>query len=444
MLGIRRRTFSGGAHPQEEKVHTEKKPIEEMPPPATVVIPLQQHIGAPSEPTVKEGDQVKIGERLSEPQGFVSVPVHASVSGTVQKVAPMPHPLGEVMMAVVIENDGQDAFIDTIKPDENYMALTPDEMRQKIREAGIAGMGGATFPTHVKLSPPEDKPIDVLILNGAECEPYLTADHRLMLEYPQDIFNGLKIFQTILEVKKVYIAIEKNKPDAIRTMKEITADDKEVEIIGLQVKYPQGAEKQLIKAITDREVPTGGLPMDVGCLVQNVGTAKAVFDALRWGKSLYQRVVTVAGQGVKEPKNLLIRIGTPFKDVIAFCGGYTDGASKLIMGGPMMGISQYTDEVPVIKGTSGIVLLDDKTAPAVEPSPCIGCGRCVYTCPMRLVPTTIAQLVDFKKYEMAEKWGLMDCIECGNCSFVCPSKRRLLHSIRFGKYQVQKLNKKAG
>jgi len=444
MLGIRRRTFAGGVYPPEEKSHTEKKPIEEMPPPTTVVIPLQQHIGAPSEPIVKQGDQVRIGDRLSEPQGFVSVPVHASVSGTVQKIAPLPHPLGDQMLAIVIENDGQDTVTDAIKPDENYLALTPDEMRQKIKEAGIAGMGGATFPTHVKLSPPESKPIDILILNGAECEPYLTADHRLMLEYSQDIFNGLKIFQKILNVKKTYIAIEKNKPDAIRKMEEIAQGDKEVEVIGLKVKYPQGAEKQLIKAITGREVPTGGLPMDVGCLVQNVGTAKAVFDALRWGKPLYQRVITVSGPGIQKPKNLLVRIGTPFKDVIAFCGGYTETANKLVMGGPMMGLSQYTDEVPVIKGTSGIVVLDGKTSPTVEPSPCIGCGRCILTCPMGLVPTTIAQYVEAKNYEMAKKWNALDCIECGACTFVCPAKRLLLQSIRLGKYKIQTLNKKAG
>lgn len=444
MLGIRRRTFAGGVYPPEEKSHTEKKPIEEMPPPTTVVIPLQQHIGAPSEPIVKQGDQVRIGDRLSEPQGFVSVPVHASVSGTVQKIAPLPHPLGDQMLAIVIENDGQDTVTDAIKPDENYLALTPDEMRQKIKEAGIAGMGGATFPTHVKLSPPESKPIDILILNGAECEPYLTADHRLMLEYSQDIFNGLKIFQKILNVKKTYIAIEKNKPDAIRKMEEIAQGDKEVEVIGLKVKYPQGAEKQLIKAITGREVPTGGLPMDVGCLVQNVGTAKAVFDALRWGKPLYQRVITVSGPGIQKPKNLLVRIGTPFKDVIAFCGGYTETANKLVMGGPMMGLSQYTDEVPVIKGTSGIVVLDGKTSPTVEPSPCIGCGRCILTCPMGLVPTTIAQYVEAKNYEMAKKWNALDCIECGACTFVCPAKRPLLQSIRLGKYKIQTLNKKTG
>ncbi|HDI52156.1 MAG TPA: RnfABCDGE type electron transport complex subunit C, partial [Bacteroidetes bacterium] len=241
-----------------------------------------------------------------------------------------------------------------------------------------------------------------------------------------------------------YIAIEKNKPDAIRKMEEIAQGDKEVEVIGLKVKYPQGAEKQLIKAITGREVPTGGLPMDVGCLVQNVGTAKAVFDALRWGKPLYQRVITVSGPGIQKPKNLLVRIGTPFKDVIAFCGGYTETANKLVMGGPMMGLSQYTDEVPVIKGTSGIVVLDGKTSPTVEPSPCIGCGRCILTCPMGLVPTTIAQYVEAKNYEMAKKWNALDCIECGACTFVCPAKRPLLQSIRLGKYKIQTLNKKAG
>ncbi len=443
MLGLKKRTFHGGAHPPEGKHYTEKKPIEKMPAPEQVVIPLQQHIGAPSEAIVKPGDLVKIGDPLSEPKGFVSVPVHASVSGKVLKVVPMPHPLGRKVLSVIIQNDGEDAMSDAVQPNDDYMSLSVADMRKKIQMAGIAGMGGATFPTHVKLSPPEEKPIDTLIINGVECEPYLTADHRLMLEHTDEILAGVKILQKILNVKSTYIAIEKNKPDAIKKMQEATKSDSTVEVVPLKVKYPQGAEKQLINAITGREVPTGGLPMDVGCLVQNVGTTRAIYEALAKGKPLYERVVSVTGPGIKEPKNLLVRLGTSFQSVIDYCGGYTEDVAKLIMGGPMMGLAQYSDEVPVIKGTSGILLLTEAFVRTSDPLPCIGCNRCVDTCPMHLVPTKLAEFADFKRYEEAEKWGIMDCIECGTCTFVCPAKRHLLQSIRFGKFEINQQKRKA-
>jgi len=446
MLGLKRFTFKGGAHPPENKDYTSHKPIEAMPAPQQVFIPLQQHIGAPSEAIVQPGDEVKVGDKLSEAKGFVSVPVHASVSGKVVKITEHPHPLGGKQQVVIIENDGQDTLSDAIKPVENYMELSADEMRQRIREGGLAGMGGATFPTHVKLSPPKEKPIDTLIINGAECEPYLTADHRLMLEYPDEILKGVQIIQKILGVKRTFIAIEKNKPDAIELLRRKVSEYQQygaIEVIGLNVKYPQGAEKQLIKAITNREVPTGGLPMDVGCLVQNVGTVRGVYQAVALGIPLYQRVVTVTGAGVQEPKNLMVRLGTPFKDVIEFCGGYREDAVKLVMGGPMMGIAQHTDAVPVIKGTSGILIMAEAETPSLTPNPCIGCARCVEGCPMGLMPTTLAEWVDHKFLDQAEKAGLMDCIECGTCSYVCPANRHLLQSIRFGKYQVLQQRKKA-
>ena len=446
MLGLKRFTFKGGAHPPEAKEYTAHKPIETMPAPPRVFIPLQQHIGAPSEAIVQPGDEVKIGDKISEAKGFVSVPVHASVSGKVVKITEHPHPLGGKQQVIIIENDGQDAMSESVKPVENYLELSADELRRRIQEAGLAGMGGATFPTHVKLSPPEDKPIDTLIINGAECEPYLTADHRLMVEYPEDLLKGVQILQKILGVRHTYVAIEKNKPDAIEILQEKAARFGQygpIEVIGLPVKYPQGAEKQLIKAITDREVPPGGLPMDVGCLVQNVGTVRAVYQAIALGIPLYQRIVTVTGEGIAEPKNLMVRLGTPFKDVIDYCGGYKENASKLIMGGPMMGIAQHTDEVPVIKGTSGILVLTEAdTQPRTE-NPCIGCARCVEGCPMGLMPTTLAEWVNHKLLDQAEKAGLMDCIECGTCSYVCPANRLLLQSIRFGKYQILQQRKKA-
>lgn len=443
MFGLKKMTFKGGAHPPEGKEFTEHKPIEIMPSPQQVIIPVQQHIGAPSQVLVQKGDTVKIGDKICEANGFVSLPVHASISGKVTKIGEFQHPLGMKTQAIVIENDGVDTLSDSIQPNENYLNLSPDEMKNRIREAGISGMGGASFPTHVKLSPPKDKPIDTLILNGAECEPYLTADHRLMLEYPDDILKGLQIFQKILNIKRAYIAIENNKPDAIKLVRKKASAYEGISVVGLNVKYPQGAEKQLIYAITKRQVPTGGLPMDVGCLVQNVGTARAVYQAVAENIPLYQRVATITGAGVNETKNILVRIGTLFKDVIEFCGGYKENVSKLIMGGPMMGIAQYTDEVPVIKGTSGILVLDQAATKRNEPLPCISCGRCVDTCPMGLMPTTLAELVDFEHYDQAVILGLMDCIECGTCTFICPSRRNLLQSIRFGKFKVIRQRRKA-
>ncbi len=436
MFSWRSKTFKGGAHPPGGKKFTKNKPIENMPAPEQVFIPIQQHIGAPSEVIVEKGDAVKIGDKICEANGFVSVPVHSSVSGTVSKIVEYPHPSGMLLSTVIIDNDGADTISGSIKADGNYLDLSAEEMKNRIRNAGIAGMGGATFPTHVKLSPPKEKPIDTLILNGAECEPYLTADHRLMIEHPDEILKGLEIFQKILNIKRAYIAIESNKPEAITILRKKCSSYKNIQILVMKVKYPQGAEKQLIYAITKRAVPTGGLPMDVGCLVQNIGTAYSAFQAVGENIPLYQRVVTVTGAAVKNPKNVIVRIGTPFKEVIDFCGGYNKKAAKLIMGGPMMGIAQYTDEVPVIKGTSGILVLDEKGAEQPVEKPCISCGRCVDTCPMGLLPTTLARFVNFEHFDDGEKMGLMDCIECGTCTFICPARRHLLQSIRFGKHKV--------
>jgi len=425
-------------YPPEEKSHTEKKPIEEMPPPTTVVIPLQQHIGAPSEPIVKQGDQVRIGDRLSEPQGFVSVPVHASVSGTVQKIAPLPHPLGDQMLAIVIENDGQDTVTDAIKPDENYLALTPDEMRQKIKEAGIAGMGGATFPTHVKLSPPESKPIDILILNGAECEPYLCADNRVMIERPREVVLGLRLLMRAVGAKQGIVAVEANKPQAIEVLQREVQKVPGLRLVVLKVKYPQGAEKQLIYATTRRQVPSGGLPMDVGVCVSNVGTAVAVTEAVIQGKPLVERVVTVSG-AVAEPANLLVRIGTPLGDLIDLCGGFSQRPHKVIMGGPMMGLAQATLQAPVVKGTSGLVVQGADEASADEPLHCIRCGRCVRACPMGLTPSLLGLMVQRDRIVKARDNHLLDCMECGCCAYVCPAKIPLVHLFKYAKARLRKM-----
>jgi len=438
-----KKTFKGGAHPPENKEYSNSKPIEDLPLPDRVVIPLIQHLGAPSKPVVSIGDEVKTGDPVSEATGFVSVPSHSSISGKVISIGAFPHPFGKDIQSVVIESDGEDRWNEKIKFDEKYMDIPVKEMIEKIQNAGLAGMGGAAFPTHVKLSPPPPKKIEIAILNGAECEPYLTSDHRLMLEKTEDIIKGFKLIMKILDAKYGYIGIENNKPDAIDKMRSITSNEKNIEVVGLNVKYPQGAEKQLIKALTNREVPSGGLPMDVQCLVQNVGTALAVYEALAYNKPLVERVVTVTGSGIKEPKNLRVRIGTLFKNLVDYCGGYTVEKGKLIMGGPMMGLAQYTDLIPVIKGSSGFVVMTEEESFLEEPKPCILCGRCVDTCPMKLLPCTLGTLVEYSKFEMLGEYNILDCIECGSCAFVCPSKRNLVHLIKYGKLKYNEIRKKS-
>ena len=431
---MRIKTFSGGVHPNDNKRLTEHKMIETPPLPEQVIIPLQQHIGAPSECIVEKGQTVQTGQPLSETSKLISVPVHASVSGTVKAIEPRPHPSGFESLSIIIDSDGQDTLwkgIHTTPVD--FDPLSPDDLKKLIKSAGISGMGGASFPTHVKLSPPSDKKIDTLLINGAECEPYLTADHRLMLERPDDILHGIRILMKILRVKRTIIGIERNKSDAIQLLSKKTKKYKTISVVSLPVKYPQGGEKQLIQAVLNRQVPAGGLPMDIGCVVHNVGTACAVYEAVVFHRPLIERIVTVTGPGITEPKNLLVRIGTPFRRLIEFCGGYTPSAAKLIQGGPMMGISQVTDEVPVVKGTSGILVLDGARSLIPEEKPCISCARCVDICPMKLMPNHIAWFVEYGRIEEALDYGLLDCIECGSCSYICPAKRYLVHYIKYGK-----------
>ena len=445
MAVFRKRSFRGGVHPPEAKKLTEKKFIKVLPIPQQVSIPIQQHIGAPSEPIVEKGDTVKVGDKIAEARGFVSIPSHASISGTVKAVEERPHPLGVKVPCVVIVCDQEADQNGNFQFEEKYLELSPDEMRDRIREAGLAGMGGAAFPTHVKLSPPAEKPIHTFILNGAECEPYLTSDHRLMLEKPKEILLGVQIIMKILGCEKGFIGIENNKPDAVSVMrKTISEMGLELQVLSLRVKYPQGAEKQLIKAVTGRQVPSGGLPMDVGCLVQNVGTAAAAYEAVAFKKPFIERVVTVTGNGVKEPKNVLARIGTAFSYLFDYCGGLTDSYGKIIMGGPMMGIAQYTDEVPVIKGTSGIVVIKESQSKRDAEGTCISCARCVDVCPMGLMPTTLVSQVKFERLAEAEANNLLDCIECGSCAYLCPAKINLVQWIKFGKVQAAKAQKAAG
>ena len=436
-------TFKSGIHPAYRKNSTEATAICAAKIPKKVVIPLQQHIGAPNKPLVKKGDIVKTGQKIAGSDAFVSSPVHASISGKVKAIASTLHPSGQLITSVTIESDEKDEFFESNPGKREYTDLSSDEIRGIARDAGIVGLGGAAFPTHVKLSPPEEKKIDAVILNGAECEPYLTADHRLMLEQPEKVVYGLKAVMKSLNVSKGYIGIENNKKDAISAILNMAGKNgADIEVHGLQVKYPQGAEKMLIKAILNREVPAGGLPMDVGVVVQNVGTTVALADSIRDHKPVIERVVTVSGTGVKEPKNLMVRIGTLFSNVIEECGGLNDGARKVIMGGPLMGLAQPSLEIPVVKGTSGIVVLTENEIKAEKTRTCIGCGSCVDVCPMFLLPTRIANFSKYDLTEKAEQFGVMDCIECGCCTYVCPSKISLVQWIRYGKGNILEKRKK--
>ncbi len=431
-------TFSGGVHPAGNKHLTAQKTTVTAALPKRAVIPLSQHIGAPTKSVVVIGQEVKKGEKIGETTGFVSAPVHASISGKVVALGSFPHSLGINVPSVVIESDGKDEWVAGLKENPDYNLLSPDELKKIVQDAGIVGMGGATFPTHVKLAPPKEKPIDVVILNGAECEPYLTSDHHLMLERPKEIIGGLKILMRILGVQKGYIGIEDNKPDAIDAMTKAAAGSPEVKVWPVKVKYPQGAEKMLIKVISGRTVPAGGLPMDVGVVVQNVGTAEAIYNAVRFGRPLVERYVTVTGRGVKDPKNFLARIGTPFSQLIEEAGGLTDAAAKVIAGGPMMGMSQYTLDVPVIKGTSGITVLPKEEVSVLSYGPCIRCGRCIDACPMKLQPSYIGLYIEKGHYEDAKEYNLMDCFECGSCSFACPANRPMVQWVKKAKKELAK------
>ncbi|UCH63971.1 MAG: electron transport complex subunit RsxC [Fidelibacterota bacterium] len=437
---VKTRTFKKGVHPTDYKAFTNAEKIEYPPLPDNVFIPLQQHIGEPGRPLVSPGDEVKTGQCVGRSDKYVSSPVHASVTGKVKAITTLPHPVGARAQMVHIQRTGEDEW-DLLPVPEDWRTEPLENLRELVQEAGIVGLGGAAFPTHVKLSPPADKAIDAFILNGCECEPYLTADHRAMVELAEKILTGMGILMRVLGVEKGYIGIETNKPDAIEAMRACcTRIGLDVPVIPLQTKYPQGAEKMLIQAVLDRKVPAGGLPMDVGVIVNNVGTALAVTEAVTEGKSLVQRIVTVTGNGINTPKNVMARIGSPFSHLVDCCDGLKEETSQVFMGGPMMGIAQFDLAVPVIKATSGIICTTDSISEKGKTLPCIRCGSCISACSMNLLPTRLARLTEMKQLEAAGELGIDHCIECGSCAFVCPSQIPLVQWIRVGKYRLSQLN----
>jgi len=429
--------FKGGIHPPDKKALSADKPVAETKQPRRVVVPLSQHLGAPCKPVVAVNQEVKKGELIGEPTGFVSAPVHSSVSGKVISIAEFPNAMGRMVTSIVIENDYREEWT-LLKDNPDYMDLSPEELKEKIKNAGIVGMGGAAFPTVVKLSPPKEKPIDTVIINGSECEPYLTGDYRLMIEHPKEILEGLRIVMKVLGVSKGFVGIEDNKPVAIKSMKEAAAGLEGIEIRPLHTRYPQGAEKMLIKAVTGREVPPRALPMDVKVVVQNTGTAFAIFEAVRYGKPLIDRVVTVSGEGVNEPRNLFVKTGTLISHLIGECGGLKEESVKVLSGGPMMGFAISSLDIPVTKGTSGIVALTEREIAHAESfGPCIRCGRCIDACPMGLMPSMLSVYAEKGFYEGSKEYNLFDCFECGCCTYVCPSKRPIVQLVRLAKSQVK-------
>lgn len=430
----------GGIHPPENKL-SKAATVVALPLPEEAVIPLAQHIGSPAVACVAKGDTVKTGQLIAKSSGFVSANIHAPVSGTVTAVDNVVDAGGMRRAAITIRREGDEWEMSIDRSPEliKTCTLTPHEIITKIADAGIVGMGGATFPTHVKLSVPAGRTAECLIINGVECEPYLTSDHRVMLERGAELLVGTDILSKALGVKKVYIGIENNKPDAIRYLTTLAVEYPHMEIVALEVRYPQGGEKQLIDAVIRRQVPAGGLPIDVGVVVQNVGTALAVYEAVQKNKPLVERVVTVTGKPLDKPSNLLVRIGTPVRSLIDYCGGLPEDSGKVINGGPMMGRAVSNLDAPVTKGTSGVLIMKQRESFRRPESHCIRCAKCVSVCPMAIEPYLLSNLAKRGKYADLESLRVIDCIECGSCSYTCPANLPLLDYIRLGKGEVMKI-----
>ncbi|MGI6028295.1 MAG: electron transport complex subunit RsxC [Candidatus Heteroscillospira sp.] len=428
--------FFGGVHPNDKKAPANKAAVTVMTPPKQVVIPMSLHIGAPCQPTVAVGDEVKLGQKIGDAASPVSAPIHASVSGKVIAIEPRLHANGTMVNSVIIENDELYTPCETMVPATEEQLNDPDAIAKLIREAGIVGMGGATFPTAFKITSGKGK-VDTVIINGAECEPYITSDHRTMLEHPEEVLGGIALIMKACGVDKSTFAIEENKADAIALLREKNSADSGIEILSLPCRYPQGAEKQLIQTVTGREVPPGGLPATVGCAVFNTFTAYSVYRALHEGRPAIERVVTVTGSAIAEPKNLVVPVGTPVEYVIEQAGGFAKTPKKVLMGGPMMGNALYNLSVSVTKGTNALTCFaedEDQTVP--EPT-CIRCGKCASVCPMRLQPAYLYLVESKTDYEGMDRYHIMDCIECGACTYNCPGRLHLTHSCRTGKAKMQ-------
>lgn len=435
------KTFHGGVHPKEYKELTEHLAFENFPLPEQIILPLSQHLGKEAKPLVKKGEEVKPGQMVARAEGFVSAPVHSSVAGKVASLGKEQTSSGFPKDAIVIKRNGtiesENILLESLNPE----TITPDEIRERVALAGIVGQGGAAFPTSVKLSPPKDKVIDVVILNGCECEPYLTRDYRFMIERADDLISGLKLILKALGVNRGIIGIEDNKPEAIELLSNKVKYIDGLEVVSLKTKYPQGAEKMLIKAVTGKEVPPGKLPMDVGAVIQNIGTAIAIHDAIVKGEVLTTAALTVSGKGIKNPKNLIVPVGTTIQDVIDYCGGVTEDAIKIVVGGPMMGITQFDLQAPVMKATSGILVLTKDEVAENPETPCLRCGQCVDTCPLNLMPTKLARYSQLNRFEDAEGAGVTVCMECGTCSYTCPANIPLVQWIRLGKQKVLQIQR---
>ena len=426
---MKRKTFKGGAHPYDGKKMSRECPIEILNPGDTLVYPLSQHIGAMAKPLVKAGDRVLVGQKISEKGGFISANIHSSVSGTVKAIEKRLVATGGMVDSIIVENDGmyeEAAPIFSGNPDE----LSKDEIIKIIEEAGIVGMGGAGFPTNVKLSPKNADIIDSIIVNGAECEPYLTSDYRRMVEQTDKLVKGLKIVLKIFPDAKGYFGIEDNKPEAIEALLKATENEDRIEVVPLKTKYPQGGERSMIYAVTGRKINSKMLPADVGCIVHNVDTIYAIYNAVYNGKPLIERIVTITGDAVSTPKNFQVRIGTSFRELIDAAGGFTTEPEKIISGGPMMGFSFFNIDVPVVKGSSSLLAFIKDDVSHEEPSACIRCGRCAAACPEHLLPMKLAALAGQNEPEEFKKLGGMECVECGCCSYVCPAKRQVTQSVR--------------
>ena len=424
-------TFKGGVHPHDGKELSKDKPIREYLPKGDLVFPLSQHIGAPAKPVVAVGDTVLKGQMIAEAGGFVSAPIYSSASGKVKAIEPRRTVVGDMVNSIILENDGEFKEVE-YQPVEDVTALSKEDILKRIQTAGIVGMGGAGFPTHVKLSPKEPDKIDYIIANCAECEPYLTSDYRRMVEEPEKLVEGMKIILSLFDNAKGVIGIEDNKPDCIATLKELVKDEPKIEVMGLKTKYPQGSERQLIYATTGRAINSSMLPADAGCIVDNTDTIVSIYNAVKLGKPLMSRIVTITGDAIVDPSNFNVLIGTSFKELLEAAGGFKSQPEKIISGGPMMGFAMFDTDNPTTKTSSALLALlkDDVAAAEKDATACINCGRCVEACPSRIVPSKLADYAETYRNEMFEKWHGMECVECGSCSFACPAKRNLAQAIK--------------